>query len=177
VKVVLICGILDEPRKSPMWEHLSRAFTRQYGGPVFVERVWYHFYLRARMRDFCGEIVRRHDTGEPIVLCGHSAGGAIALAAVSAFRRTPVVGVVAVFSPLRAPYDYLSVCGIDVPAVPLVTFGARTDIIVPHPFTRHRYSLAHKIVPTDHQEGLINDPRVANIIARFSARHIPPGSS
>jgi len=178
VKIVMICGILDDARKTPIWTNLSGAFEREYASPTFVERTWYHFYMRTLMREFRDEIVAKHDTGEPILLCGHSAGGAIAFAVANALRKSSVVGVVTIFSPLSMPIDFLRMLDVPVPDVPIVSFGARHDIIVPYFFTGHRQSVAHRILPTDHQEGLIDDPRVARIIARYAHRHIPkPGSS
>jgi len=177
VKIVLICGILDDARKTPIWTNLSEAFEGEYGPKPSVERLWYHFYMRSVMREFRDDIVARHDTGEPILLCGHSAGGAIAFAVANGLRRSTVVGVVTIFSPLSMPIDFLRMLDVPVPDVPIVSFGARHDIIVPYPFTRHPTSVAHKILPTDHQEGLIADPRISRIIARYAHRHIPkPGS-
>lgn len=177
MKVVLICGILDDRRKSPMWTHLSNAFGEAYGTICSVERRWYHFYSRTRMREFRDSIVAAHDTGEPILLCGHSAGGAIAFDVANRLVSSRAVGIVTIFSPLSTPIDFLTILDVPVPEVPIVSFGARGDFIVPYPFTSHRRSVAHKLLPTDHQEGLIADPRVSRIIARFSARYIRPGSS
>lgn len=178
MKIVMICGILDNARKTPIWTNLTTAFEREYASPAFVERTSYHFYMRSRMREFRDDIVARHDTGEPILLCGHSAGGAIAFAVANALRRSSVVGVVTIFSPLSMPIDFLRILEVGVPDVPLVSFGAKRDVIVPYFFTGHHRSVAHKNLPTDHQEGLIDDPRVARIIARYARRHIPkPGSS
>lgn len=177
MKIILICGILDDPRKTPMWTHLAHAFSAQYGAECVIERMWYHFYSRALMRAFRDRIVAKHDTGEPLLLCGHSAGGAIAFDVARKLQKSPVLGIVTIFSPLSLPVDFLTMLEVPIPSVPIVAFGARRDFIVPHPFTRHQRAVAHKLLPTDHQEGLIGDPRVASIIARYSARFIRPGSS
>jgi pimeloyl-ACP methyl ester carboxylesterase len=159
-----------------MWNHLAHAFGREFGGECAVERERYHFYSRSLMRAFRDRIVAKHDTGVPLILCGHSAGGAIAFDVANRLQKSTVMGIVTIFSPLSFPIDFLTMLNVVLPKVPIVSFGARHDFIVPHPFTSHRNAIAHRLLPTDHQEGLISDPRVANIIARYSARYLRPDS-
>ena len=174
MRIVMPCGILDDDSKTPMWVNLSKAFADEYGIRASVERAQYHFTDQERMLEFRDYLVTKYDTGEPVMFVGHSMGGIIACAAAARMVRSRVIGIVTIHAPHTYVFGYfVHVLGAYVPrGIPIVSFGAREDWVVPRLFARHPRAIFHRTLPRGHHGGLIDEPRFARIIARYAKRYI-----
>lgn len=180
MRIVAISGILDYPDRYAMWNHWKRAFTRVYPNATFVaEHQFYHFYNVRFMRAFAAEIVGRHDTGESLLLVGHSMGGLIALRVAAQCKKSLVCGVVTVFTPHRL-YGGLFRLANRAPRlrkdIPVVSIEASGDTTVWHGARYHK-QYPHEIIHSNHWRDLVRYPDYADEIARIAHKYIKePGT-
>ncbi len=157
-----------------MWANMHTSFTDTFSAPVHVERRWYFpgdFITKWR---FVSDIVREYDRPGRLLIGGHSFGGILACAVAARMRRADVVGVITVFSPHLMCWGAGSLMlGAHVPyGIPVVSFGATNDDIVYEAYTEYPQARAHVRVDTDHEGGLLTDPRIARGIAMKSREYL-----
>lgn len=178
MRIIGIVGIMDDDYSARMWDHLGPALQAHYpGATVEVARADYQFWQASAMRAFALRIAAAHDSGEDVLLVGHSMGGIVAAAAATRFRKSRVVGVVTLFAPhrfLRGVFSKMLRCeALD--GIPIVTFGAWIDILSAWG-NRHQDSLCHTRLLTDHHHGLVKSRRLADKIAATVVAHIRPSA-
>jgi len=172
VNVIFMVGILDMPYKVPMWQHLEREFRSVFQvHAAVVEHAFYLPWEYEKMRTYAEQVRLAHDTGDDVLIVGHSMGGVLACGIASRFTKSRVRGVVTIFS----PHTYLGgkftrALGAEMITAPLVSFGAKWDVWVPYG-TRHEKSREHMELDTDHVIGLMRNPQWARIIAQLAHKH------
>lgn len=160
---------------NPIWNTLRPAFLEQLPGSEFVveeEKDCWPYEID-RLLQFGRNIVKRHDTGEDMLLVGHSMGGVTACAIADQFQHSRICGIVTIYSPHST---YLGVFTLLLQAsqmlrVPIVTFGAWKDELLWFGWgTSHPQSKAHTLLKSDHYLDLVQKPAIAATIARESKR-------
>ncbi len=155
-----------------MWEHLGAAFVHAFpGSDNAVEREFYLPWQTDAMRTYAERILIKHDSGEELLLVGHSMGGVIACAIAPRFAHSKVRGIVTIFSPHMYLGGHFSrALGAGKVRIPLISFEAAWDAWVPYG-TRHPQSREHTLLETDHVFGLIRNAAWATQIAGVAKRH------
>ncbi len=99
MKIVMINGIRTDPLF--MWDEFRTEFERVLPGAKFVVETEPNCLLReiGRFRSFTRRTVERHDTGEDLLLVGHSLGGVLACAMEPLFKKSKVIGIATIHSP------------------------------------------------------------------------------
>lgn len=133
------------------------------------------------MRELGNRIVQEFDTGEDTILVGHSVGGVIACATAPRFVKSNLLCVVTIFSPHTYFFSHFSrTLKVDKEAlarIPILSFGARFDALVPFgaQFPRAKH---HEIFESDHLFRLMfsSKPaaRIAAVTRHFLQQPLPP---
>lgn len=161
--------------QNPIWNTLRPAFLKQLPDSAFVveeEKDCWPYEI-GRLQQFGRDIVERHDTGEDMLLVGHSMGGVTACAIADQFQRSRIRGIVTIYSPHGA---YLGIFSLLLQAtqilrVPIVTFGAWKDELLWLGLgTSHPQSKGHTVLKSNHYLDLVQNPAIAETIARESTR-------
>lgn len=138
MRFVLICGAIGgdwQPLHDVMWwrfkEEIKRCFP---GAGVRIYRPWYLPQQREWMLSLGREILSENDTGDDVVVIGHSMGGVIGARIAPHFEKSRVRALATVFSPhtflggsfselLEVEYEALG-------GIPLVSVSALLDQVV-----------------------------------------------
>jgi len=158
-----------DARKMKMWDGAQTAFGEVYPDARFETYFDYYHILESKiMRNLVRTLVERNDTGDDVLLLGHSMGGVIAHAMATHFVRSRVRGIVTVFSPhtyLWGQFGKQLEAQPISDATPFITFEGTLDWLVPFGTAWHPQTWKHVRLVTDHQEGLMTDQRLWNTIA------------
>lgn len=173
MRLVAIGGILDSDFNQGMWVNVGNALREYYPAlTVSAQRTWYWPWQFAEMRRLIDHIVATYDTGEDLILAGHSLGGVLMCAAAPRFKKSRVVGVVTLFAPHTYLFGIFSkMLGCTPLTVPVVSFKAWFDLMSPWG-TRHAQSVRHTRLLTDHQFGLVKNKKLAATIAQIVAEEL-----
>lgn len=151
MRAIIIVGVIDVRLLSKYsWVKMERALKEAFGSDteVSVEHLFYVSWQKRRIVSFASSILKKYDTGEELLLIGHSFGGLIACAIADRFRKSCVRAVVTIFSAHqfagRALQPYPAK-----PKVPVLSFSALFDWVVPWG-ARHPHAVSHEVVFTDH---------------------------
>ena len=172
VKVIFMVGILDMPYKDPMWQHLEQEFKKVFPiDEAVVEHLFYLPWEFEKIRVYAKHVRFSHDTGDDVLIVGHSMGGVLACGIAPQFSKSRVRGVVTIFSPHTYMGGRFSLeFGAVNIAAPIVSFAATWDAWVPYG-ARHEKSREHVELKTDHVFGLVQNPQWSRIIARIAHKH------
>ncbi|HEY4487007.1 MAG TPA: hypothetical protein VJB70_04750 [Candidatus Paceibacterota bacterium] len=153
MKIVAIVGVLDFPGSEKyFWKPIKDEFLTCFPNSSFeVAHAFFLPWQKKKIKEFMKSVLRKYDTGEEILLIGHSLGGVVACSLVSSFTKSTIVGVVTILSPHRIKmfYKMLNVSQENL-QVPIISFGGIFDIIVPYFFSKPKYSTLHTLLTTDH---------------------------
>ncbi len=177
MRIIGICGILDSaqlknPKKgmTPMWKNLRTASRYAFPGSTFsTTRCWYWHLGLWKAKKYCDRILRMYDTGEDVILVGHSVGGLLACRLAGRFKKSRVVGVVTINTPFHFHYALFPYLfgGRKKLHVPVVSFGGTRDWLVPWG-TKHPQAIVHTMFDADHQEDLkVNKNGMVNKIFKI----------
>ena len=172
MKIVFLVGILDFSYKLPLWRRLETEFRVYFPHATYVlEREFYSPFQKEKILAYGKRILKTHDTGEELLLVGHSMGGVLADAIAPRFTKSRVRGIVTIFSPHEyRDGEFARMLGVGTSSIPLVSFAAAWDLLVPSG-SRHPRTLEHRVLRTDHTYGLIFSSRWAKEIAEVAAKH------
>lgn len=152
------------------WAHFEQAFKAQYPHADFVvEQRWLNPWDKKGWLAYAQEVAQRYDDGQPTLLLGFSLGGVIAQEVAVCLTKTPVVGVVAVCSPLRWAQFY----HVNVPekaSYPRLSFAGGLDPVI-WPFFCHHKGITTYTLPTEHWASFILYTKPAQWVAMKSAPH------
>jgi pimeloyl-ACP methyl ester carboxylesterase len=186
MKIVLIAGTwYREDVYLSIWGNIQSALKYQYPEASFVcKQAVYHLWNLDIMKSLGNSIVAEEDTGEDILLLGHSMGGIIACGIASKFKKSRVVGVVTIFSPhmlgkVIPGLDYTRILfgkREKIPA-PVISFGGAIDPLVWSMFTAHPNALHHEILWSDHRFLLGSSQEVSDRIANVVRDFVEPISA
>lgn len=173
MRIIGIVGIEWDPSIGAMWQHIGCAFKAHYPeSEMYVEETLYSLWNIQKMKELVDHIVQKHDTGEDVLLVGHSMGGVLACAAASRFKKSVVRGVVTIFSPHGVCLGiFPRLLGTEELKVPVVSFGAWYDHLVPWG-TEHPQSCSHTRLWTDHYQELYQNKELARQIADVASATI-----
>ncbi len=160
--------------ENSMWTPLRRELHADFPGSTSVVEELEYLRLRdyARASAWADHIVEMHAAARDIVLIGHSAGGEIAVAIA---KRIQAVAIVTLCSPHRLPMRVLVPKTDEEPDIPILTFGASwRDYVVPPVLTRHRRSIAHRMLRSNHWRDIANNPALAREIVAEIRKHLFP---
>ena len=168
MRILCISGVWCLQHPGSMWSNIGTAFTDQFPDAelVIAEEHNLHPWEFERMRRFCDHLVHAYDDGMETLLVGHSMGGIIACAIAKRFKKTRIHGIVTIFSPhtfLGGVFPMVLSVTDDL-RIPIISFGAVGDILVWWG-TRHPESRMHQMLWSTHLSSLINNSRIARIIA------------
>lgn len=155
MRIIVTVGITDSGLLSgKLWEYLDEVFAVQFPNvEITVEREWYWPWQFKKIRAYADRVVEKYDTGEDLILIGHSMGGVVACAAAPRFKKSHVKMVSTVFSPHEFLWRWFSrSIGSDLyesHAFPIVSFKAALDPIVWWG-SRHPSAVKHILVRCDH---------------------------
>lgn len=155
------------------WRLVRPRLERRLPVRSFIELEEYACGVRTmhRLRRLTERVVSTMDDGVETLLLGHSMGGVVACSAAARFTRTPIRGIVTVFAPHRMFFGaftrYLSAP--DMLPAPILTFEAKHDEIVHG--TRHRSSIEHIVLDSNHYDDLLRDHTVAERISAAIGLH------
>lgn len=172
--IIGLVGILTTDTKIKMWDHLGPAFLEQFKGSRFVlEQAHYNVLSMCTVRTFKDAVVAKYDTGEDVLLVGHSMGGVHACAIEPQFKKSKVVGVVTLNSPHRLLGGIFSwLAGCKPLTAPVVSFAATKDRMVPWG-AKHPQAVRHVVFCADHEYDLItNRGNMAQQIADIASAAI-----
>lgn len=171
MKVLFITGIFDAfERDGNMWGVLRREFASSLpGSESVVAHRFFAPWQGKKMRSFGEDTLKEHDTGEDLILVGHSLGGLLACAIAPRFTRSKIVCVVTLSTPHRIGF-FRRMLGVPPAlAVPVLSFGSLFDVFVPAVLTRHEKAILHQNLFSGHIVGLFGNPGPARRIARSVA--------
>lgn len=174
MNIVLYHGIKSYRRLNPL-PHLVQSFQDAYlRAHILPEKYDYDFWDIAKMRKIIDAGVEKYDTGEPIILGGHSMGGLFACAMAHRFVRSPVLGVVTIFTPHRSyrrQFSTLLDADRDL-KVPVVTFSAQYDRLVRARSSTRDGAINIAPFPISHVAELVASRRWTDEIARITKKYI-----
>ena len=176
MQIVGIVGMLDiAPAGVPFWKRFESAFKKEFPEASFdMERHFYFPWQRDKIRTYARAIVERFDTGEEVILVGHSWGGVIAASIACNFTKSPVRLVVTVAAPHRIKIFYQWLGGsLEYVCAPIVSFECAFGILVPFFIARHPKASFSKVLFAGHLVSFLL-PVYAKIIAK-AARMIFDG--
>lgn len=174
MKIIMIAGTWYSPGGyAQIWGNLMPALQDRYPDATFVyKHAWYQPWDVKKILSVGEQTVLEEDTGEDILLLGHSMGGVTACGIASQFKKSRVRGVATIFSPHTMGWwlpflNFKEILYPEAPApqVPVISFGGWFDPLVWFFFTRHPQSVRHTMLLSDHRFMLAWDKRVASLIA------------
>jgi pimeloyl-ACP methyl ester carboxylesterase len=179
MRIIGIVGIWDFPPRPhiDMWNYLRLAFKEKFPDATFeVEHLWYQPWEGKKIRGFADHLVDKHDTGEELILLGHSMGGVIATSIAPRFKRSRVRVVVTVFAPHKFLFGLFSSILSNterVGSIPVLSFGARFDYLV---WWGAKYPAAEKYIKmsSDHLFCLLFSKKPAREIAEETSLLFTP---
>lgn len=155
MRIVVTVGITDSGILSrKLWEYLEEVFAVPFpGAEIIIEREWYWPWEFRKIRKYADRVVEKYDTGEDLILIGHSMGGVVACAAAPRFKKSHVKMVSTIFSPHQFLWRWFSnSIGSNLTentAYPIVSFKAQYDPIVLWG-SEHPLAVKHTLVECDH---------------------------
>lgn len=164
------------PEKT-IWTPLTREIGREIPNSTFVikELEYLRLKQRARVLELIDHIVESCDDGEDTTLIGKSVGGKIAEVIANRFVRSRVRAIITIFTPHRLPMRFLVPKTHENHDIPILTFGGSwRDYVVPPILTRHRRSIAHKRLNSNHWRDIVANPEIAREIAVEIRRFLFP---
>ena len=173
MRIIGISGVWSN--KNPVWHNLAEAFSKEFPVSEFIveeERNCNPWEIH-KLRRFAEAIVRKYDDGTETLLVGHSLGGVIACGIANRFKRTPIQGVVTIFSPHHLFFGSV----IDSPEVngdlkaPVISFSAAYDELVWWG-AQHLQAVAHIILRSNHFTDLVTNNEHACRIASEAKAHL-----
>jgi alpha-beta hydrolase superfamily lysophospholipase len=186
MKIVFIAGTwYKKGAYLPIWGNVSRALRAHYPDATFVyKQAWYHLWELEKMKALSDSIVAEEDTGEDILLVGHSMGGIMACGIAKQFKQSRVLGIVTIFSPHelgkylpRLDFYKKIYGGVSDPQVPIISFGGYLDPLVWWWRSRHPRSMHHVNFLSDHRFLLGWRKHIAETIASITREYIEPISA
>ena len=174
MRILCIVGIWNFRRLyNKIWRNLETAFKEKFPDASFeVEHLWYSPWEWQKMRDFANRLVEEYDTGEELLIVGYSLGGVIATAMAPRFKRSKVRCVVSIFAPHRYLFGLFSRMLDSQPskiaAAPVISFGARLDVMVPWG-SRYSETAPHVWIWSNHLLRLLFSKKPATQIAEETA--------
>lgn len=170
MRIVMISGILTP--KEMQWDEMRRAFRRYLPDATFSVAtepdcpIW----EIDRFRAFTLKTAATIDTGEDLLLVGHSLGGVLACAIQPLLQDSRVVGIATIHSPHRFLFGVFSkiLFAEDVSA-PIVSFQGLHDGLVWWG-AKHPKSVVHVRNHANHFHDLWEHEENADLIARTTTR-------
>lgn len=167
MKIVYITGACAFQFGEAMWQHYRSAFAAQFPeAEITIAHTFYFPWQRERVQALEQQVLDTVDTGEELLLYGHSLGGVIACSVATKLKRSSVRAVVTYGAPHKIGrfYRWLGV----VPqrlSCPVLTFSGTFDFIVPSFWARYPGS-RHTTIYSDHFVEFIFRSRPAEIISQ-----------
>lgn len=183
MKIVLIAGTWYRKKAyESIWRHLRRSLEERYPGvEIVAESVWYQPWEIEKISAFNESILKKYDTGEDLVLIGHSMGGITACGIAPKFKMSRVLCIATIFSPhtLGRWIPFLNFTKQLFPeSLPLKTtmlsFGGLFDPLVWSFFTKHPKAVHHEVLPSDHRFILGWNPSLGEHIAKVIRNYVEP---
>ena len=164
-------------KKCGIWPNVQSAFAIQYPRAEFVvvEAENCTPFEVQRWHTLIQRCVERFDDGRGTIVVGHSLGGMLADAVGALFRSTPLLGIITIFTP-RCYWGVPLAAWYGLPEstkAPAISFEASDDEIV-FGETRHRRSISHTVLESDHMNRLIRNPNLSRQIAETARKHFSP---
>lgn len=173
MRMVCISGAWVRGGQLPFWPNVQSEFhgwIPEISEMVVEALEFCHPWDYERLREFRDYLVKKYDDGKPTIFVGHSMGGVLACAVAKRLRRTRVLGIVTLFSPHRmfggAFLRALDAQG-NLGGMPIISFGAVGDLLVPFWATRHPHARRHIRVMALHRRSLEKRRRLVQKIARI----------
>jgi len=174
-RILCLTGAWCVEHPCPVWQNIGAALRSYFPDAEIVIEEEHDLdpWEIARIQSFCDQLVEKYDDGTETLFVGHSLGGRIACAVAYRFKKTPVCGIVTIFS----PHTFL---GKILPQIPdareklnttIVSFGARIDGVVLWG-THHPHETKHFKVWSRHKKSLIKSRQLARKIVRLASEEI-----
>lgn len=152
--------------KCPIWPNIRKAYEKYLPAARFrIAEIAYCQPVDLRIPHLIRSVVKHCRDAGDLLLIGHSMGG-IWAHEIAQELAPQVRGIVTIFSPLA----YMN-CEKN-SAIPIVSFGATRDELVPARKTRHPLSCEHEDLECNHLQDLAENPALAEQIAATTMRHI-----
>lgn len=175
LKIIGVVGMLDNPHVGArLWQFMGEAFLHEFPDATFTtEHLFYFPWQKSKIQRLAEKILDKHDTGEELILLGHSLGGIIACAIAPKFKHSKVKCVVTVSSPhkLHFLYRFLDAEPTQLP-FPVITFADTFDTVVPSFLSRYPGSI-HGSLLADHLFWFLFSKRPSTIIAKKVRALVP----
>ncbi len=173
MKIIGIVGILNmfPEEQDRFWIGLREAFAQTHpDAPFILERQFYVPWQKKRIQQYTDLLLEKYDTGEELLLIGHSMGGLIALTLAQRLTQSTICATVTIGSPFKPA---LLRRFLDVPEPPhdthlLCCYGI-FDPLVPFVCARHP-SASTLALWSDHFIWFFLNKKPANTIAQEVAR-------
>lgn len=164
--VILVSGLWTY--QCPIWPNIRSAYERYLPSARFeIAEIAFCQPVDWRIQNLIRSVIKHCRDAGDLLLIGHSMGGVWAHE-IARELAPQVRGIVTIFSPL----GYMK-CEKNT-AIPIVSFGATRDELVPARKTRHPQSWEHEDLECNHLHDLAENPALAEQIAATTMRHIKP---
>ena len=170
MRILMISGIRTAP--DFLWPEFRCAFKRLAPGARFcvATEPGCDFYEIDRFNAFALKTASRYDTGEDLVLVGHSMGGVLACAIEPLLTRTRVLGITTIHSPHRFLFGaFTHLLRANRGTAPVLSFQGLHDGLVWWG-TKHPRSVRHVRNHANHFHDLWEHPENAELIARATVQ-------
>ena len=160
--IICVSGGMTDSTTMPIWRHFPKPMRSAYPLSRFLiaELTNCSPFDAPKWQNLIYDLVQKCNAGRPVILVGHSQGGAVACCVAALANAGTVLGVVTIFTPhlmfslqpwlLPMPYTI---------NVPIVSFHGTLDTHV-WCGTEHARSVAHEDLISDHM-GLAHDHKHA----------------
>ena len=168
--IICVSGGMTDSTTMPIWRHFPKPMRAHIHFRDFDRGIDQLFAFDApKWQNLIYDLVQ-NVRGRPVILVGHSQGGAVACCVAALANAGTVLGVVTIFTPhlmfslqpwlLPMPYTI---------NVPIVSFHGTLDTHV-WCGTEHARSVAHEDLISDHM-GLAHDHKHAERIVAVARKH------
>lgn len=164
MRIVMISGILTDARVD--WSEFRHEFKKHLPDASFHVEIepMCALYEVKRFRRFLARLAKKYDTGEDVLLVGHSLGGVLACALQPMLKKTRVVGIATIHSPHRFFFGICTrIFGAGAVTAPIVSFQGLYDGLVWWG-TRHPRAIRHVRNQSNHFNDLWEYPENAELI-------------
>lgn len=103
VRVVCLVGIFDcWGIQEMLWRNMEMQLQEQFPGcEVAVMRELFKPWEIKVVQAYAADVVKHYDDGKPTILLGYSLGGVVAQAMAEKFKKSEILAVVSLCSPLK----------------------------------------------------------------------------